>query len=123
MPPQVGPRAGLDPAINQTHPETFDTLMSVLRREQYPAIKMTPRKAELGWQIGYYYNYLLQQFNWLDTKDVLLSRVSVFAVPFFLAFLGVVHGLWRSRKIAIMLLVNYLINGEILNFYLNSLYI
>jgi len=112
-------RAGLDPAINQTQPDTFETLMSVLRREQYPAIKMTPRKAELGWQVGYYYNYLMQQFNWLDTKDLVLNRVSVFAVPMFLAFLGVVHGLWRSRRIALMLLVNYLINGEILNFYLN----
>ncbi len=112
-------RAGLDPAINQTQPDTFETLMSVLRREQYPTMKLIPRKAELGWQIGYYYNYLFQQFSWLDTKDVLITRLSVFAVPMFLAFLGVVHGLWRSRKIAIMLLVNYLINGEILNFYLN----
>ncbi|HEX9729118.1 MAG TPA: DUF2723 domain-containing protein [Gemmatimonadales bacterium] len=30
-------RAGLDPFINEAHPSTFDSLLSVIRREQYPA--------------------------------------------------------------------------------------
>jgi tetratricopeptide (TPR) repeat protein len=112
-------RAGLDPAINQTQPDTFATLMTVLRREQYPPINPFERKADLVWQIGYYYNYLLDQFTFLSFGGPVVARVSVFVVPIFLALLGVVHSLTRIRRFGLMLLVNYLINADVLNFYLN----
>ena len=112
-------RAGLDPAINQTQPDNFGTLMTVLRREQYPPINPFERRADLGWQIGYYYNYLLGQFTFLDLGNPMLNRVSVFLVPVFLALLGAVHSLTRVKRVGLMLLVNYLINADVLNLYLN----
>ncbi|MBU0742235.1 DUF2723 domain-containing protein [bacterium] len=112
-------RAGLDPAINQSQPDNFATLMSVLRREQYPPIDPLVRKADLWWQIQYYYNYLLDQFTFLDLGSGHAGRLAVIFGPIFLGLLGMIHAVWRARPWAWMLLVNYLINADILNFYLN----
>ncbi len=111
-------RAGLDPAINQSQPDNFATLMSVLRREQYPPIDPFVRKADLWWQVRYYYDYLLNQFTFLPFEGS-AARLSVIFGPVFLGLLGVIHAVWRARPWALMLLVNYLINADILNFYLN----
>lgn len=111
-------RAGLDPAINQSQPDTFATLMSVLRREQYPPIDPFVRKADLWWQVRYYYGYLLDQFSFLGVEGS-AGRLAVIFGPIFLGLLGIIHSLWRARPWAWMLLVNYLINADILNFYLN----
>ncbi len=46
-------RAGQDPMVNQTDPETFDRLMTVLRREQYPPRDMAVREAPIWWQLGH----------------------------------------------------------------------
>jgi len=46
-------RAGQQPFINQSQPETFEILMSVLRREQYPPRSMFLREAPLLWQLGH----------------------------------------------------------------------
>ena len=112
-------RAGLDPVINQSQPDNFATLMSVLRREQYPPIDPFVRKADLWWQIQYYYNYLLDQFTFLDLGSTQANRLAVIFGPIFLGLLGIIHSIWRARPWAWMLLVNYLINADILNFYLN----
>ncbi len=112
-------RAGLDPAINQSQPDTFATLMSVLRREQYPPIDPLVRKADLWWQVQYYYGYLLDQFTFLDLGSTQANRIAVIFGPIFLGLLGVIHSVWRARPWALMLLVNYLINADVLNFYLN----
>ena len=55
-------RAGANPEpfINQTDPDNFATLMSVIRREQYPPMNPFERQAPLGWQFGYYYKLPLQ---------------------------------------------------------------
>jgi hypothetical protein len=112
-------RAGLEPAINQSQPDNFATLLSVVRREQYPPIDPFVRKADLWWQIGYYYNYLIQQFTFVDVGNVQVTRFTTFLGPIFLALLGLVHGIWRARSWVLMILVNYLFNADILNFYLN----
>ena len=112
-------RAGLDPAINQSQPDNFATLMSVLRREQYPPINLLPRKADFLWQIGYYYNYLVDQFTFLDVGNLQITRFTTFIGPIFLALLGLIHGIWRARAWIWMVLVNYLVNADILNIYLN----
>jgi hypothetical protein len=112
-------RAGLDPAINQTQPDNFATLMTVLRREQYPPINPMVRKADFLWQIGYYYNYLMDQFyfTWMGPNRIKLA--TTFLVPIFLGILGLVHGMWRARHWMLMIFINYLINADILNVYLN----
>jgi len=114
-------RAGAvpEPFINQTDPENFDTLMSVLRREQYPKLQDGVRKASLGWQYSYYYNYLLNQFYFLGHNGSKLAAASTVLGPFLLAAVGLVQGFRRLMPLILVPVINYLINGEILTLVLN----
>ncbi len=114
-------RAGAspEPVVNQTDPDTFGTLLSVIRREQYPPLNPFTRQAPLGWQFGYYYGFLFKQFYFLGTGQGLLTAATTFLGPVFLALLGLFHGLRRVRPLIFVPLVSYLINGEILTLYLN----
>jgi hypothetical protein len=100
-------RAGAvpEPAINQTVPEDFETLMSVLRREQYPPLNPLERQAPLSFQFQYYYDFLLRQFSFLPQAGPRLDRVSVLIGPLLLALLGVAHTLRRARPLAWFLLL------------------
>ncbi|HPF71949.1 MAG TPA: DUF2723 domain-containing protein, partial [Candidatus Krumholzibacteria bacterium] len=114
-------RAGAnpEPVINQTDPETFAKLMTVIRREQYPPLNPFHRQAPLGWQFGYYYGFLFKQFYVLGPGHGMLTAVTTFLGPVFLALLGVFHGLRRIWRLTLLPLVSYLINGEALTLYLN----
>ena len=108
-----------EPYVNQTDPDTFQKLLTVIRREQYPPIKTFPRQADIGWQFGYYYNFLFRQFFFLGDGVSLLSKVTTVIGPIFLALVGLFQGLRRLRPLIWVPLINYLINGEILTIYLN----
>ena len=114
-------RAGAspEPVVNQTDPDNFATLLSVIRREQYPPLNPFERQAPLGWQFKYYYDFLFKQFYFLGSGFGWLAPVTTFLGPIFLALLGLFHGLRRARPLIFVPLVNYLFNGEILTFYLN----
>lgn len=114
-------RAGAtpEPFINQTAPEDFKTLLSVIRREQYPPLNPFTRQAPLGWQYGYYYGFLFKQFYFLGPGTGLLTTVSTVLGPIFLALVGLLQGLRRLRPLVLVPLVGYLINGELLTLYLN----
>lgn len=114
-------RAGANPEpfINQTAPEDFRTLLSVIRREQYPPLNPLVRQAPLGWQYGYYYQFLLKQFYFLGTGSGLLTTISTVLGPIFLALVGLLQGWRRLRPLVFVPLLGYLINGEILTLYLN----
>jgi hypothetical protein len=111
-------RAPLDPAINQSQPDDLATLMSVLRREQYPPINIFHRQASLLWQFRYYYDFFIEQFKFLSGSGF-LPRAATFLGPIFLGLLGIFHGLRRVRRLFWMLLVNYFINADALTIYLN----
>ncbi len=114
-------RAGAspEPFINQTDPDNFKTLLSVIRREQYPPMNIFERRAPLDWQFGYYYDFLFKQFYFVGDGQAGLSRVVTFLGPILLALLGLAHGLRRLRPLVLVPLVGYLINGEALTVYLN----
>ncbi len=112
-------RAGMDPAINQSQPDNLGTLMTVLRREQYPPLDPFQRRAPLSWQFGYYYDFLVRQFTFLESGRDLLVRLATFMGPLLLGFLGAFHGLRRARPWIWMLVAGYLINAEVLTLYLN----
>ena len=114
-------RAGADPepVVNQTDPDNFATLLSVIRREQYPPLNPFERQAPLGWQFGYYYGFLFKQFWFLGPGHGALTALTTFLGPVFLALLGLFHGLRRARPLIFVPLASYLINGEILTLYLN----
>jgi len=114
-------RAGAspEPFINQTAPDNFETLMSVIRREQYPPLNPFERRARLIWQYGYYYNFLFKQFYFLGPGHGTLTMITTVLGPVFLALVGLFQGLRRVRPLIFMPLIGYLINGEILTLYLN----
>lgn len=108
-----------EPFINQTDPENFETLMSVLRREQYPKLQDGGRKAPLLWQFGYYYNYLVNQFYFLGHHGSALAKASSVVGPFLLAAVGLVQSARRLRPLILLPVVNYIFNGEVLTLVLN----
>ncbi|PID78634.1 hypothetical protein CSB20_14180, partial [bacterium DOLZORAL124_64_63] len=108
-----------EPFINQTDPENFDTLLSVLRREQYPTLQDGGRKAPLLWQFQYYYNYLINQFYFLGHNGSPLALASSVVGPFLLAAVGLWQGLRRLRPLILLPLINYIFNGEIMTLVLN----
>ncbi len=113
-------RAGAtpEPVINQTDPDNFQTLLSVLRREQYPALNPLTRQAPLSFQFQYYYDFFIQQFTFLSAPGG-LSRLGVLIGPVALGLLGVLHGLRRARPVIWLLVALYLINADGLTLYLN----
>ena len=114
-------RAGADPEpfINQTAPDNFETLMSVIRREQYPTLGTLERKASLGFQFQYYYDYLIKQFYWFGDGTSVLSRATTFLVPLLLAAVGLIQGFRRLWLLMLLPVVTYLFNGELLTIVLN----
>ncbi|MCP4572410.1 MAG: DUF2723 domain-containing protein [bacterium] len=114
-------RAGAnpEPLINQTDPDNFAALMTVIRREQYPPLNPFQRQADLGWQYGYYYGFLFKQFYFLGPGHGLLTVVTTVLGPIFLALVGLFHGVRRLFPLVLIPLAGYLFNGEILTLYLN----
>ena len=112
-------RARHAPHINMSQPDNLKDLMGVLRREQYPPIDPFQRQAPLVWQFRYYYDFLVRQFWFLGDGTSVAARMATFLGPIFLGILGIIHGLRRARPWIWMLIVGYLINGEILTLYLN----
>lgn len=114
-------RAHHDPLINQSDPTTFDRLLSVLLREQYPPRNPLEREADLWWQFQMFWGSTLwrsgglagervvgylQQFSFTGGKLPLLDLV----VPTFLWLSGLVFAAWRNWRLfaglATILLVN-----------------
>jgi len=114
-------RAGAtpEPFINQTAPDNFETMMTVIRREQYPPLNPFERRAPLLWQYGYYYGFLFKQFYFLGPGYGMLTVVTTVLGPIFLALVGLFQGLRRIWPLILVPLANYLFNGEILTLYLN----
>jgi hypothetical protein len=114
-------RAGAtpEPFINQTAPDNFGTLMSVIRREQYPTLSNLERKAPLLWQYGYYYKFLLKQFYFLGNGTSGLAVASTVIGPLLLAAVGLVQGVRRVFPLILVPIVNYVVNGELLTLVLN----
>ncbi len=114
-------RAGAhpEPAINQTTPDNFKTLLSVLRREQYPALNPLQRQAPLSFQFRYYYDFLMQQFVFLSQKHGMAAFLGTLIGPIALGLLGLVNGVRRARPVLWMLVALYLVNADLLTLYLN----
>jgi hypothetical protein len=128
-------RAGLDPLINEADPSTWESLLSVIRREQYPprspldnpVFPSGPdnpgRNLTIIWLQTLNY---LQYFDW-QWANGLATTAPVFAparLPFTLAFtsfgfvgLGALYR--RDRSMFWLLLVLFLTTGPALMGYMN----
>ena len=131
-------RAGAvpEPAINQTIPKDFQTLLEVVRRTQYPPLNPLERQADVGYQISYYYGFFMRQFSFLPATlesrvlfdgnlfgfipmKLTLDHLSVLIGPVMLAILGLVHTVRRARPLVWLLVLAYAINADLLSGYLN----
>ncbi len=97
-------RAHQDPLINQTDPTTFDRLLTVLRREQYPPRSPFHREAPLIWQIGHFLGSVSWKGGQLAGRPVTgyLQQFTFFSKPNFADTLVPltlwVFGLWYQLK-------------------------
>lgn len=115
-------RAHHDPLINQTDPTSFDALMSVLRREQYPPRSMFQREAPLVWQLGHLWGTSFWQSGQLAGRQVIgyqqqftfLGHGVTFAdrfVPLALWLLGIFYQLRGNWRLGASFLTTLLINS------------
>jgi hypothetical protein len=128
-------RAGLHPVINEADPSTWDALLSVIRREQYPprspldnpVFPSGPANPGrdltiIGLQIQNY----LQYFDW-QWANGLAETTPVFALPRLpfsllftsLGFYGVAELYRRDRSVFWLLLLLFLTTGPVLMGYMN----
>jgi hypothetical protein len=128
-------RAGLDPFINEADPSTWEALLSVIRREQYPPRSPLDNPVFLSGPdnpgrnltiIGLQIQNYLQYFDW-QWANGLQTTTSVFArarMPFTLAFttfgfLGLGELYRRDRSVFWLLLLLFLTTGPALMGYMN----
>ncbi|RKZ17134.1 hypothetical protein DRQ53_04365 [bacterium] len=115
-------RAHHDPLINQTDPTSFEALMSVLRREQYPPRSMAVREAPLLWQLGHMWGTSFWQGGQLAGAQVIgyqqqftfLGKGVTFAdrfVPLALWLMGVFYQLRGNWRMGASFLTTLLINS------------
>jgi hypothetical protein len=122
-------RAPHNPPINESDPQTWDTLVRVLRREQYPANSLLVRQAPLGWQLAQFWGTgtwqsgqmaglrtvgYLQQFNFLPKWGFLDV-----GLPLGLWLFGMLCQAWGERKVFLALLAIVLTNTLGLVLFLN----
>ena len=116
-------RAHHDPLINQTDPTSFDALLSVLRREQYPPRSIFEREAPLVWQIGHLLGTsvwqggqlagqkvigFIEQFTFLPAKSP--TPADIF-VPTALMLMGIVYQVQNHWRLGASFLTTLLVNS------------
>jgi len=122
-------RAGQDPFINQSQPETFDALMSVLRREQYPPRSLLVREAPWLWQLGHMWGSSIWQGGSLAGRTTIgyLQQFTIFSkpgvidvfLPLALWLFGLVSQFAGNRKLFWSFLAHLFFNSIFLLLYLN----
>jgi len=67
-------RSGHNPSIDEGDPETWRNLYWVLRREQYPPMDVTARKAGIAFQFSHFNGYFQTQYqlftSWVGAWNV-----------------------------------------------------
>jgi hypothetical protein len=107
-------RARHDPAINQGNPSTFNSLVSVIFRQQYDVPSLWPRQAPFYLQLGNVFEYADWQFakslapsappNWMRTSVTVLY--ALLGLVGFLAHRSADRRSWRAM--ALLFLVSTL---------------
>ncbi|HXF59139.1 MAG TPA: DUF2723 domain-containing protein [Candidatus Saccharimonadales bacterium] len=117
-------RSQQHPAVNEGAPETFQTWKDYLLRKQYGPSNPFDRRADLFYQIGHMYlRYVGMQFRLTSGFGPFgLSSfwvLAVNAIPYVLLILGAWWNYRRDKKTFTFFLVQNLVMGPALIFYLN----
>lgn len=109
-------RAGLDPAINEADPETWDALWKMLIRDQYkPANPFVERQAPWAIQFTrHFWDYARDQYR----VGFLPEALGLF-LPYAIGVIGAIGQGLREKKTFLLMLGIYLITSVGLVFYLN----
>jgi hypothetical protein len=94
-------RSGHNPSIDEGDPETWRGLYAVLRREQYPPMDVSQRKADFLFQLSHFNRYFQSQFQMASAWVSKLNAGSL--IPFALGIWGMVDQYTKHRKSFIML--------------------
>jgi tetratricopeptide (TPR) repeat protein len=108
-------RAGLDPAINEADPYTWDALKLVLARDQYKPPEPIFRKADLWYQFDQMY---LRYFSW-QFHLAKIGNIPTYAFPILIGLFGGFLSFFRERKSFWLMATLLLITGPFLVYYLN----
>ena len=135
-------RAAANPPINEGRPDTAESFMQYMKREQYPKAPLYPRmwrerdKANwsdwtygldgvagnavyyINYQLGYMYGRYLM-YNFIGRENLKSHHVVVFVLPFLLGLWGLLRHRRRSRWGFWTVMLLFLFGGAILNLYLN----
>ena len=107
-------RARLNPAINESDPDTWGAVLDVMRRKQYEPMKLFPRRTPFSNQFKILWDYYRIQFP-VFPREMWFASMP----PFLMAIWGVIAHLKRDRRTAAMMLVGFAVASVGLLFYLN----
>jgi hypothetical protein len=107
-------RARLNPAINESDPDTWGAVLDVMRRKQYEPMSFFPRRTPFANQFKILWGYYRIQF---PVFPAALWFASI--PPFLMAIWGAIAHLRRDRRTAAMMLVGFAVASIGLLFYLN----
>jgi hypothetical protein len=110
-------RSGHNPSIDEGNPETWRDLYAVLRREQYPPMDVTRRKAGFLFQLIHFNGYFQAQFQMASSYIGKLNIGSL--IPIALGVWGMVDQYAKNRRTFVMLFVTTLIVSLGLTIFLN----
>jgi hypothetical protein len=93
-------RSNLNPALDEADPETWDRLLAVLRREQYPPSDIFARKATWHFQIvEHFWRYCTEQYELVKNSSGFLSGARLSLIPILVGVSGMVAmamSKWRT---------------------------
>jgi hypothetical protein len=107
-------RARLNPAINESDPDTWGKVLDVMRRKQYEPMRFFPRRTPFTNQFKILWGYFRTQFP-VFPPTLWFASIP----PFLLAIWGAIVHLRRDRRTAAMMLVGFAVASVGLLFYLN----
>ena len=107
-------RARLNPAINESDPDTWGAVLDVMRRKQYEPMRFFPRRTPFANQFRILWGYYRIQFP-VFPRELWFASVPTFLM----AAWGAIAHFKRDRRTAIMMLVGFAVASAGLLFYLN----
>lgn len=107
-------RARLNPAINESDPDTWGAVLDVTRRKQYEPMSFFPRRTPFANQFRILWEYYRVQFP-VFPREMWFASVP----PFLMAIWGAIAHLKRDKRTAAMMFVGFAVASVGLLFYLN----
>ena len=113
-------RSSLNPALDEADPETFDRLLAVLRREQYPPSNVFERKATWHFQIvEHFWRYFTEQYELVKNNTGRLTGARLSLIPILVGITGMVSMAWTAKRTFVLMFVTFLITSFGMIFFLN----